>query len=142
MTPAEAFVGRFARYWSNPDPDTLDALLTPDVTLVQPLSAPTHGLEAARAAFRRLFAIFPDLRAVVDRWGATSDGVLIELRLRATLGGQPLEWPAVDRFTLRGDKASERVSYFDATALLRRLATHPAVAWRLWRAGAAASNSG
>lgn len=129
---AADFVARFAAYWRDPDPARLNEVLTADVTLVQPLSPAVHGLEAARAEFRRLFALVPDLRAEVDRWGATSDGVLIEFRLRGTFGRRVVEWPAVDRFTLRGELASMRVSYFDPTPLLPHLLRSPRLAWRFW----------
>ena len=130
---AEDFVRRFAAYWRDPDPSTLDRILTDDVRLVQPLSATTHGLADAQASFRRLFALFPDLRGTVDRWRGDDMSVFIEFRLHATLGAGRIEWPAVDRFTLRGAKASERVSYFDGVPLAGRLLWHPRIAWRALR---------
>jgi hypothetical protein len=130
---AAHFVERFEAYWSDPDPEDLRTILTDDVRLAQPLSPSTRGIDAAIASFRRLFAQFPDLRATVDRWRGDDTCVFIEFRLRATLGRGVIEWPAVDRFTLRGDKASERVSYFDGIPLALRLVRHPAVAWRALR---------
>jgi limonene-1,2-epoxide hydrolase len=130
---AARFVERFQAYWSDPDPEELRHILTDDVRLVQPLAPPTHGIDAAIASFRRLFAQFPDLRAAVDRWRGDDTCVFIEFRLRATLGRDVVEWPAVDRFTLRGDKASERVSYFDGLPLALRLLRHPRAAWRALR---------
>jgi hypothetical protein len=127
-----AFVARFADFWRAPTVERLREVLTEDVTLVQPLTAPTHGLAAARAAFRQLFLLVPDLHAVVDRWSARGEHVFIEFRLCGTFGGRTLEWPAVDRFTLRGECASERVSYFDPTPLLPHLARRPLAALRWW----------
>ena len=134
---AEEFVKRFADFWADPSPEKMSALLTPDVVLIQPLSAPMHGLEAAQAEFRKLFAWLPDLRATVDGWGGNGSNLFIEFRLHATVGGRRLEWPVVDRFVLRGDKAEKRVSYFDALPLLLRLLATPGgwLAW--WRSGAA-----
>ena len=142
MTRAEDFVRRFQAFWSAPDVEHLGELLTDDVRLAQPLSSPTHGLEAGKAAFRRLFRQFPDLRATVDRWSGDDAQVFIEFRLRATLGSSVVEWPAVDRFTLRGQRASERVSYFDALPLLGKLARHPVVAWRATRGRGRRSGAG
>ncbi len=136
MTPVDDFAGRFAAFWRAPDPDRLSEVLTDDVRLVQPLSPPTEGMAAARATFRRLLTQFPDLRATVDRWSGDERHVFVEFRLRATLGRSVVEWPAVDRFTLRGDKACERVSYFDALPLLGKLVRHPIAAWRATRGGA------
>jgi ketosteroid isomerase-like protein len=136
-----AFVRRFADFWSAPDPDRLGAVLTSDVTLIQPMAPPTHGLTAAQEAFRRLFVLVPDLRGTVDRWSASGDVVFIEFRLHGTFGGRAIEWPAVDRFTLRGDLGSERVSYFDPTPLLPHLARRPVAALRWWWSGASVSRA-
>ena len=54
MSAAEEFVRRFADFWASPSPERMTALLTPDVVLIQPLSAPMIGLEAAQAASRAL----------------------------------------------------------------------------------------
>lgn len=129
------FVRRFAAYWEAPDPGRLHEVLAEDVTLRAPLGPATHGLAAARAAFTRLLATIPDLHAVVDRWSASDDTVFIEFRLRGTIGGRPVEWPAVDRFTLRGRLATERVSYFDPLPLLGPVLRSPRVLWHLLRGG-------
>ena len=129
------FVRRFESYWRAPSPERLSELLADDVMLRQPLGPPTHGIAAARVAFARLLGAVPDLRAVVDRWGAADDAVFIEFRLRGTIGRRMVEWPAVDRFTLRGALATERVSYFDALPLLGPVLRSPRVLWRLVRGG-------
>jgi ketosteroid isomerase-like protein len=130
---AARFAERFASFWAKPDLDDLGAILTDDVRLVQPLSRTTVGLAAARESFRRLFREFPDLRGEVDRWRGGGDCLFIEFRLRASIGSRPFEWPAVDRFTLRADKACERVSYFDGIPLAMALAWRPLTALRLLR---------
>src|SRR5690349_2879393 len=106
---AQGFVRRFSEFWADPSPEKMSTLLTSDVVLIQPLSAPMEGLDAAQAEFRKLFAWLPDLRATVDGWGGNGDALFIEFRLMATVGGKRLEWPVVDRFVLRGDKAARRV---------------------------------
>ena len=146
MSGPEDFVRRFVEYWAGPDPERLPELLTADVVLAQPLSPTTHGLQAAKLAFHRLFAQFPDLRGTVDRWRGDDQHVFIELRLHATLGGSAVEWPVVDRFTLRADGdrllASERVSYFDPLPLVGKLLRHPIAAWRATRGGATLATGG
>jgi hypothetical protein len=139
---AEAFVRGFAEFWSAPTPEKMGALLTPDVVLIQPLSAPMTGLAAAQAEFGKLFAWLPDLRATVDAWGANGDALFIEFRLHATVGGRRVEWPVVDRFVLRGDKAAKRVTYFDALPLLLRVLAAPGAWIGWWRSGAARPWSG
>lgn len=114
----------------------MSTLLTPDVELVQPLSAPMSGLAAAQAEFARLFAWLPDLRGSVDAWGANGSAVFIEFRLMATIGKRLVEWPVVDRFSMRGDKACKRVTYFDALPLVVRLLRTPSAWGGWWRSGA------
>jgi len=137
MDAAEDFVKRFADFWANPSPERMTDLLTSDVVLIQPLSVPMVGLEAAQAEFRKLFAWLPDLRATVDGWGGTGENLFVEFRLAATIGGRRVEWPVVDRFVLRGDKATKRVSYFDALPLVLQIVTSPSAWPGWWRSGAA-----
>jgi hypothetical protein len=137
MDATEDFVRRFAEFWADPSPETMSTLLTPDVVLIQPLSAPMHGLDAAQTEFGKLFAWLPDLRATVDSWGGSDSDLFIEFRLHATVGGKRLEWPVVDRFVLRGDKAIKRVSYFDTLPLVLRLLQSPSAWVDWWRSGAA-----
>ena len=137
---AEQFVETFRRYWAAPSLGGFDAALAEDVVLVQPLSAPMHGLAEVRAGFTPIFAWLPDLHAEVDRWAAQGDVVMIEFRLRATLGGKPFEWPVVDRFVLREDgKATLRVTYFDPLPLVFATLTRPSCWWGFLRSGAAAA---
>lgn len=125
LADAPEFVRRFARWWSDPDPDTLGELLAPEVVLRQPMLPATHGLPAGIAVFRRLLDAIPDLRGRVHSWGVDGDRVFIEFTLRGTAGGREISWRAVDRFTLDGDLATERVNYFDPLPLLLS-ALHPA----------------
>ena len=67
------------------------------------------------------------------RWGATDDGVMIEIRLGGTLDGKPLTWNAVDRLVVRDGLIAERHSYFDPLPVLRAFATRPRAGARLLR---------
>ena len=133
MRSAQEFVDAFERFWRAPSVDALEALLTEDIVLQQPLEPTSRGIAAGKRAFARIFATVPDLHAVVDRWTATEDGVLIEFRLMGTVGGRPIEWPAVDRFMLRNGKAALRTSYFDPTPLIRAFLSRPRSWARLLR---------
>jgi ketosteroid isomerase-like protein len=132
---AAAFVARFAEAWSTCDPERLLELLTDDVVLRQPAMPDTHGKAAAREAFTRLFRAFPDLHAIVHRWGANGDVVFIEFTLAATFGGRELSWPAVDRFQLRDGLAAERVNYFDPRRFFLEILKRPRGWPRLARSG-------
>ena len=133
MRSAEEFVEAFARYWEAPSVRELDGILDEEVVLRQPLAPTSRGLAAAKRSFSRIFTAIPDLHAVVDRWGPTDDGVLIEFRLMGTVGGRPIEWPVVDRFVLKNGMGIERIGYFDPTPLLRAFLTRPTSWWRFLR---------
>ena len=131
MSAAADFVARFGEYWRAPSPDGLDALLSPDVRLVAPMTPTTHGIVAGKRAFATVLELIPDLTAEVHRWGATEDGVLIEFTLSGTASGARVSWPAVDRIVLGDDGlASERVSYFDTVPLAGAVVRNP----RAWPA--------
>jgi ketosteroid isomerase-like protein len=132
----EEFVSQFAEFWRNPSPQRLSELLHEDVVLVQPLAAPMVGIRAAQAEFQRIWCCLPDLRAHVDRWCGGADVVFIEFRLHARIGSTSIEWPNVNRLTLRDGKATERVTYFDPLAILPTLLRHPSIWWRWWRSRA------
>jgi hypothetical protein len=87
----------------------------------------------ARAEFHRFWCCLPDLRGEVDRWCGDGDLVFIEFRLHASIGGDVIEWPNVNRLVLQHGKAIERVTYFDPLVVLPTLLRHPSVWWRWWR---------
>lgn len=137
-TDAGRFVQAFADGWSGPYPDQLLALLDPRVRLVQPIFPPTVGHETARTTFfGTLVRFLPDVRLEVDRWSAAGDLVMIEWTASATLAGRPLRWSGVDRFLLAGDRAVERVAYFDALPLVVAILRHPSCWLAFLRSGMA-----
>jgi hypothetical protein len=131
VSDAADFVARFESYWRAPTPRGLETVLAPEVRLVAPLTPTVDSREDGIRAFAALFELIEGMRAEVHRWGATSDGVLIEFTVSGRTGGGPISWHAVDRFVLGEDGlATERVSYFDSAPLALTLARRP----RSWRA--------
>lgn len=125
---AAEFVRRFAEFWKAPTPDRLDTVLAPNARLYAPLTPTTYGLEAGKRAFADLFELIGDMRAEVHRWGAATDGVLIEFTVTGRAKGVPVSWESVDRFVLDEDGlATERFTYFDSLPLVRSVARHPTV---------------
>ena len=120
------FVERFAKWWSDPDPERLHELLADDVRLIQPLAPDTFNLADGKKAFSRLFNFLPDLRGEVHDSSVDGNLVFIHFTLRATYGGRPISWDAVDRFVLRDDGlATERVSFFDSQPLMLQMLLRP-----------------
>lgn len=128
---AADFAARFAEYWRAPTPEGLSTVLAERVRLVAPMTPVTSTLAEGQRAFAGLFELIPDLTGEMHRWGATSDGVLIEFTLSGSAGGGPISWHAVDRFVLGEDGlATERVSYFDSMPIALTAARRP----RAWPA--------
>lgn len=126
---AADFVGRFEEFWSAPTPQRLDIVLAPNARLSAPMVPTTQGIEDGRRAFVDLFELIHDMSVEVHRWGATTDGVLIEFTVRGTAAGSPVSWESVDRFVLGDDGlATERFTYFDSLPLVLSLARRP-TAW-------------
>jgi ketosteroid isomerase-like protein len=135
---ARAFVERFTEAWRTGGPAErflrqLEPVIAPDVVLIQPLARTARGLAGRRDFFERTFAAIPDLRGEVQRWGETSDGLLIELTLRGTLGGKPVEWTVCDRIVLRDGLMVERRSYFDPLPLIGAALSRPRAGLQLLR---------
>jgi hypothetical protein len=129
---AEQFVAKFADFWKHPTPQRLPELLHSDVVLVQPLAPRAVGIDAAQAQFHGFLSCLPGLHADVEHWCGHDDIVFIEFRLRATVGGDLLDWPNVNRLRLRDGKGIERITYFDPLAVLPTLLRHPSIVWK-WR---------
>ncbi len=117
---------RFVEYWAAPREGRLGTLLAEDVHLEAPLVPTAHSLAEGERGFAQLFALIPDLRAEVKRWGATEDGVLIEFDLNGHTGGKPISWHGVDHFALGEDGlATERLTYFDSLPLILTVLRRP-----------------
>lgn len=120
---AERFIAHFEPY------------LAPDAQFHQPLAPTWHGREGFARGFRGLFGLIPDLRGQVHGWVTEERTLFIEFTLSGTLGGRPISWRAVDRFSF--DEAGlvcERINFFDPLPVIGALLTRPP-AWR--RAGLA-----
>jgi len=123
---AADFVRRFEEFWAAPSRERLAATLAPNTRLVAPMNPTTHTFEEGWQVFANLLELLPGLSATVHRWGATSDGVLIEFTLTGTAGGKPISWDSVDRFTLDADGlATERITYFDSAPIALTVARRP-----------------
>ena len=104
----------------------LEARMTPETRLVQPLAPTARGPAGARRFFTPLFDVLPDLRSEVRRWGPTDDGVLIEHTMTGTLAGKRISWDVADRFILDDDGAFlERRAYFDPLPLVAAMLSRP-----------------
>jgi ketosteroid isomerase-like protein len=132
---AAEFVERFTDAWQRHSAEPLNALLTDDVVLIQPLMPRLSGKAAARREFERLFRLIPDLHADVHGWASDNDVVFVDFTLRGTFGGAEISWPVVDRIRLRDGLVAERVSYFDAVPLLVQAIKRPSGWRRLASAG-------
>jgi ketosteroid isomerase-like protein len=133
---AQAFVRRFEQAWREGRQGLRDfeAVTAPNVVLTQPLTPAGRGIADFHAQFDAIFDAMPDLRGEVLAWGATADGVLIDLALRGTLGGRPVELHTCDRIVLRDGVMVERHARMDPLPLIKAVALSPRTALALARA--------
>ena len=137
FAPPAEFVEFFADGWrtgaSQPERfiEHFSGRLSTDAAMIQPFWRVARGPWGLCQLFQPLFTVMPDLRGEVVRWGATQDGVLIELALRGTPGGRAVSWTTVDRIILRDRLIVERRSYFDPLPLVRALLSRPAASVKL-----------
>jgi hypothetical protein len=129
------FVEQFAAAWRAGAEGLrkFESLLDPDVLLRQPLMPTVRGSAGFRAQFDAIFAAVPDLRGEVLAWGPTGDGVLIDLGLRGTVGGRPVELVTCDRIVLKDGRLRERHARMDPLPLVRATLARPRTALRLLR---------
>lgn len=117
---AASFVENWAAVWRDHDGERWPSLLHEDGVLRNPFGelsrADLPGYMAGLVAGIAHHRISP------LRWGATSDGVLIEWLMTGRRGEAAIEIRGVDRFSLDDGRAIEGVAYFDPAPLL---ATNP-----------------
>jgi hypothetical protein len=81
--------------------------------------------------FRRLFTLFPDLRARPLRSAVSNDTVFIESECIGTIGYKPLQFSVCDRFVIEDGSIIDRRSYSNpasaAFVILRRPTSWPRV---------------
>jgi ketosteroid isomerase-like protein len=125
MPDTHAIVDGFTRAWAAPEVDRFVALLHPDVRLLQPVTRPIVGREAARREFTRLLRFLPDLRGTVDRSAVDGDLALIAWRLAFSLGGRRFELRIVDRILVGDGLIREREAYYDSLRFMLAMLARP-----------------
>jgi hypothetical protein len=132
----ERVLAAFARGWENPEPHAWDTLMAENVELNQPLLLPGTTRRTWHDEAQRLVSLLPDIRAEVVGWAGRENLMFIELRLRATLGGRPLEFRAVDKLWLTPNgTVLRRDSFFDSAPLIQAVLRRPSAWLPWWRSG-------
>jgi len=133
---AAQWVEHFAAGWRAPTDadsfcDHFEPVLSDRIRLVQPQMPVMVGKVAFREQFARpLFDLLDDVRGTVGAWAEAGDAdgpvLLIELTIRAKVGGRAVTMHTVDRITLDEDgRAVERVATLDPLELLAAIARSP-----------------
>ena len=110
-------------------------MLSPDARLEQPMMSDAVGRADYHEQFERLLYLVPDLTGTVHTTAQAGDTVYIELTLKATMGGRPLEWNLVDLLTVTDGRVIARRSFFDPTPLAVAIISRPSAWHRWWRSG-------
>lgn len=122
------FAQKFQNAWAAPTIESLTALLTDDVCLIQPLSSPIRGKKSARKAFRKILFRFHGLKGEVTQGYDHGNTQIIEWTMIVPIAGSEYRVPVIDLFTLGKDGlAQKRVAYFDPLPLLGPIIRSPAI---------------
>ncbi len=119
------FVQTFTDVWARPTLDSLMAPLRDDVTLIQPLSKPLYGKQAARKAFRQILTRFPGLKGEIHGGEGSGDTVFIDWTMVVPIGRKKHHLPVIDKVTLEDGLVKERIAYFDPSPLFGPIARSP-----------------
>jgi ketosteroid isomerase-like protein len=129
----QAVVEGFAHAWATPQLDRFMALLHPDVRLLQPVTKPILGRDAARVEFARLLDWLKDMRGTVDHTAIDGAVALIAWRLVFSLGRRPFELRIVDRIVVAEGLIREREAYYDSLGFMMVLLRRPSAWPGYWR---------
>jgi ketosteroid isomerase-like protein len=133
--PIADLIAYFTNVWADPPAEGyrfLD-LFSEDVQLAAPLAGRSRGRDAGYAAFRRTFALMPDLTAVVDDWAVSGDRIWIAMRFRTRTRGRRLEWASIDVLHLEDGLVTSRRAYFDPLPVLAYVMGRPSLLARWLR---------
>jgi hypothetical protein len=112
------FVGRWAAFWSSPDPARVGELAAPGIELRYPgLPEPLRGIEAWRERVAAVVGRFPDVRLAVTAYAMVDDLCFVSWRGTATAAGQPIAWEGIDRMRLRAGLVVDSLVAFDTAGL-------------------------
>lgn len=126
----------FATAWEKPGPHAFDGLLADDVELVQPLLATCTERRLWWSEVERLLAFLPDLHSAVLSWSGDEELLFIEHLLEATVGGEPVRVPAVDKLWIsETGMIVRRHAYFDPMPFSQQVLRHPSQWLPWWRSG-------
>ena len=108
----------FERGWNRHDVDLLMTFMAEDCVFESTAGSEACGTrhagrEHVRAAFARVFEVFPDARFAEARHFVAGDRGVSEWRFTGTTAdGKTVEVDGCDLFTFAGDKIARKSSYF------------------------------
>ena len=114
-------VEMFERFWSNPDPALVPAVLTEDVVGHWPgRDEPVRGRDDYTSCIAAIVEALPDMRLEAAEHAESGEFVFIRWILHATGEHGPFELTGMDRVRLRGPQVAENVIIFDTAAFAAR----------------------
>jgi hypothetical protein len=107
-------VEMFARFWANPDPALVPAVLTEDAVGHWPgRDEPARGCEEYASCIAAIVEALPGMYMDVAEYARNGDVVFIRWILHATGKRGPFELTGMDRVRVRGGQVAENVIVFD-----------------------------
>ena len=124
LTPSERYVEWFNGLWHTGDPDTWNAtVFTNDSVMIDPTGI-SRGAKQAANNFILLFKYYPELRGEVVSWAANDREIFINWRFRIVRDDKQSAFmvPVTDKFCFSDGRVSFRLAYFDLATLSGYLA--------------------
>ena len=113
---------RYGAAWAAHDLDAITALHTEDTVFhLHGDAEPAVGLAAAREAFARAMAQWPDIRFERKRVHVGSAHFVSEYQMAATQAGQQIVCDGVDVFSVRDGLVARKDTYLDWAAVQRQM---------------------
>jgi SnoaL-like domain len=118
MKAWERFLEKYRAFGEHPSRESHARLFDPTATIQHPgMSAPMPAgqyVDFIAEGLKRL----PDFHLIPIHWAINGNIIFVEARNTATVGGQPIFWPATYVVTLRDEMVIHGHAYYDRTEVL------------------------
>ena len=127
----EKLKGFYKEVFNAHNPDAISNYCTDKFVDHNPDPGQKQGMEGLKAAFKGLFAAFPDIHVSVEQVVVEGDLAVARITMSGTQKGEYMGMPAsgkhfkmggIDIVKIKDGKATDRWGYFDGAAMMEQLA--------------------
>jgi hypothetical protein len=112
----------FAKFWANPDPSLVPAMLTDDIVGYWPgADEPVRGRDAYTRAIADVIALVPGMHLTVEASATVDDLTFVSWVMHGTGANGPFTVRGIDRVRMRDGLVCENLIRFDPAEVRARL---------------------